>query len=364
MPTTWTLEDLYRGIARGWKALAITIVLCLLLAFAGFRVFPERYAATAVHTVEPISVLSTGSSFATVNMDTEQIVATSTGVLQAAADAMDDGATARDLADATQMEVPRGSQVLRFIVTTASPSTSAEWANAIASAYGDQRAEAARDVVEQTSSELQRTIDELRERLDASQEGTPEYAATELQLEALVGEQARLLSTPFYSGSLITPAVEPNDSTRPALLVFLAGGLFLGLLLGSFAALAWASHAAKRAEVTASPAGRRARSRPNLKTPRHAFKQVAVGESVINRDPAIEPTARLRGHLPGPTAAVHRNARTSDVAPSVVERDLGTRAGRGLPAHRTRQRPKRQSPGLRGNRSVLNAGSSEDNRRL
>lgn len=237
MPTTWTLEDLYRGIARGWKALVIVVITCLLAAYAAFHVFPEKYAATAIHTVEPISVLSAGSSFSTVNMDTEQIVATSTEVLEQAAATLADGTTAAQLSGALETEVPRGSQVLRFIVTTSDPRVSAAWANAIASAYGTQRSEAARAVVAQTSEELERTIDELRERLSQQKPGSPEAASTELQLEALVAEQARLLATPFYAGSLITPAVEPRDSERPSVLVFAAGGLFLGLLLGSLLAL-------------------------------------------------------------------------------------------------------------------------------
>lgn len=237
VPTTWTLEDLYRGIARGWKALVIVVITCLLAAYAAFHVFPEKYAATAIHTVEPISVLSAGSSFSTVNMDTEQIVATSTEVLEQAAATLADGTTAAQLSGALETEVPRGSQVLRFIVTTSDPRVSAAWANAIASAYGTQRSEAARAVVAQTSEELERTIDELRERLSQQKPGSPEAASTELQLEALVAEQARLLATPFYAGSLITPAVEPRDSERPSVLVFAAGGLFLGLLLGSLLAL-------------------------------------------------------------------------------------------------------------------------------
>ncbi len=338
VPTTWTLEDLYRGIARGWKALAIAIVVCLLAALAAFRVYPERYAAAAVHTVEPISVLSTGSSFATVNMDTEQIVATSTGVLQAAADALDDGTTVRQLMDATQTEVPRGSQVLRFIVTTSSPASSAAWANAIASAYGTQRADAARDVVQQTSEELQSTIDELRERLNASDEGSPEYAATELQLEALIAEQARLLSTPFYSGSLITPAVEPGGSERPSVLVFAAGGLFLGLLLGAFAALLWDGHLRRRKLESASPmtsADPAPRRHVRGAAARPAFRKVATIDSV-ERAPGRARTVPLG-------SPQHDSSEgDGDHSPRLENQASGdSRAGRGLPAHRRRQSRRR-----------------------
>lgn len=322
MPTTWTLEDLYRGIARGWKALVIVVITCLLAAYAAFHVFPEKYAATAIHTVEPISVLSAGSSFSTVNMDTEQIVATSTEVLEQAAATLADGTTAAQLSGALETEVPRGSQVLRFIVTTSDPRVSAAWANAIASAYGTQRSEAARAVVAQTSEELERTIDELRERLSQQKPGSPEAASTELQLEALVAEQARLLATPFYAGSLITPAVEPRDSERPSVLVFAAGGLFLGLLLGSLLALLTSgrAHLHSRQGTTATSTAQE--GRPSLPGAR-------------NLPPAPAPTDRPVSaatvrHRASSTALPRTSGTPVKRSPSAEQPAAAT--GRGLPA--------------------------------
>lgn len=330
MPTTWTLEDLYRGIARGWKALAVVVVVCLAFSYLGFRVFPEKYAAAAVHTVEPISVLSTGSSFATVNMDTEKIVATSTGVLQAAAEALDDGTTVRELADATELEVPRGSQVLRFIVTTANPETSAAWANAIATAYGQQRADAARAVVEQTSTELQTSIDQLRERLNQLAANSPEATSTELQIEALVAEQARLLGTPFYAGSLITPAVAPHDSERPSVLVFAAGGLFLGLLLGSFAALLWSGRAGRRDQERTETARPRATSRHA----RAASLRAPSAPVPTSAKPSAPTAEQFR--WPRTDGAPLRRVETPSSPPAAPGSPIqaAVRTGRGLPASR------------------------------
>src|SRR5690606_20763811 len=41
----------------------------------------------------------------------------------------------------------------------------------------------------------------------------------------------------FYSGTLVTPADPPQKSNRPSVLVFIAAGMFLGILLGAIAAL-------------------------------------------------------------------------------------------------------------------------------
>lgn len=236
MASQWTLEDLFRGVVRSWYVLVGTIVAFALVAVGIFLVFPQSYTAVAQHTVEPISVLSTGSTFNTVNMETERVVATSATVLERAAEELD-GATPSALLEATIIEVPRGSQVLTFQVTTRSASDSAEWANALARAYGEQRTANARTVVEQTAAELSTSIQRLQTLYDSQPPDSSERAATQLQLQALLDQQARLTATPFFAGILVTPATEPSSSNRPSMLVFVAAGVFLGLLLGGIASL-------------------------------------------------------------------------------------------------------------------------------
>lgn len=236
MSDHWTLEDLYRGIMRSWWVLVGTVVLFAVAAAGLWYVVPQTYTAQAQHTVEPISVLSSGSTFNTVNMETERLVATSGAVLDRASEALD-GASTSALRNATVVQVPRGSQVLSFEVTTADGDRSAEWANAIAAAYGAQREDNAREVVERSTTELAESVQRLEELYSTQAEGTQGRQAIELQLQSLLEQQARLAATPFYSGMLVTPAVAAAESNRPKIYVFLAGGLFLGAMLGGIAAL-------------------------------------------------------------------------------------------------------------------------------
>lgn len=236
MATHWTLEDLYRGIAKSWFVLVGTIVVLSAAGAGIFLIYPQKYTAVAQHTVEPISVLSSGSSFNTVNMETEKVVATSASVLARAVESLDD--TSIDaLRLNTTIEVPRNSQVLIFQVTANDPDLAAERANALATAYGEQRTDNARAVVEQTTAELTKSITQLQTLLATQPEGSAERAATQQQVQALLDQQARITATPFYSGTLVTPADPPRSSNRPSIYVFIAAGLFLGLLLGSIAAL-------------------------------------------------------------------------------------------------------------------------------
>ena len=236
LPTHWTLEDLYRGVMKSWWVLAGTIAVFIAIALVLFNTYPRTYTAQAEHTVEPITVLSSGSTFNTVNMETERVVATSTTVLERASEALG-GASIAALRDSTVIEVPRGSQVLRFTITTGSPDRSAEWANALAVAYGDQRTANARTVVEQTSEQLTNSIVQLRAVLDTQEVDSSQYRATDEQLQALLDQQARLTATPFFSGLLVTPASAPLSSNRPSVFVFVAAGIFLGALLGGVGAL-------------------------------------------------------------------------------------------------------------------------------
>lgn len=236
MATHWTLEDLYRGVMQSWLVLVGTVVAFALIGLGIFAIYPQKYTAEAQHTVEPISVLATGSSFNTVNMETEKVVATSTAVLDRAVESLDD-TSVEALRQNTVVEVPRNSQVLVFQVTANTPTLAAERANALATAYGEQRTENARSVVAKTTEELGASIVQLQAVVDSQPEGSSERAATQLQLQALLDQQARITATPFYSGMLVTPADPPQSSNRPSALVFVAAGLFLGVLLGAIAAL-------------------------------------------------------------------------------------------------------------------------------
>ncbi len=216
--------------------LAVSVAAFIAVGAGVWVVVPQTYTATAQHTVEPISILSSGSSFSTVNMETERLVATSAAVLERAARELGD-ASVDALREATAVQVPRGSQVLSFEMTTPSAQRSAQWATAVASAYGAMRSENARDVVEQTTAELSRSTAQLQALYDSQAPGSDARAATQQQLDALREQQARLEATPFFPGSLVTPGSAPTDSNRPGLALFVAGGLFLGLMAGGIAAL-------------------------------------------------------------------------------------------------------------------------------
>ena len=227
------LDDVFHSIARRWRWLVGVTILMTLLGLALGLLWPDRYTATASVTVESITI---GEQTQDVNMETQRLVARSTEVLSIAAENLDDVSVA-ELRSALQVNVPRGSQVLEFIVTAPTAEAAAEQANAIAAAYLEQRTAAVQQRITDASATLTSTADELAAQAAGLDSEDPRRISLESQVQALQDQRAVLIATSFDAGSLIDPAVEPTDTDKPKLYVFVAAGFFLGLFLGAFAAL-------------------------------------------------------------------------------------------------------------------------------
>ncbi|GAB3122229.1 YveK family protein [Glaciibacter psychrotolerans] len=236
MKNTWSLEDLYTSIAREWRVLLIVILLFLGAAYGANVLWPKRYEAVALQTVEPIATTQASGVTGNVNMDTERVVATSGEVLALAAKQLP-GVAVDELADSIEVTVPKGAQVLMFTYTATTPDRAAAGANAIAKAYSEQRVATAQSVVDAAAKNLSARIADLTTQMSAYQLNSPDYNTLSLQIQTLQERQATLTSTTFYSGSLVSPAVAPSGSTKPSLTVFMAAGLFLGVFVGAFIAL-------------------------------------------------------------------------------------------------------------------------------
>ncbi len=126
-------------------------------------------------------------------------------------------------------------------------------------------------------------------------------------MQALLDQQARIAATPFYPGTLVTQAEPPRESNRPSIYVFVAAGLFLGLLLGSIAAL-----------ITS-----RVRNAPG-----HSYRRQV--EETFDEDEAAEP------QQPTDPASV-----VLDDDDTLVEPDSGRLVASG-PIAASRRRPKRR----------------------
>jgi uncharacterized protein involved in exopolysaccharide biosynthesis len=221
-----TVDDLVAAVRMRWRTVVLTIVTGGLVALLVGLLWPTQYSATAELTVDPVTVTPSATQTVQVNMQTEQAVASSTSVLNAAAGSVP-GMTARMLGDALSVTIPKDAQVLDFTVTLPNGNSAAAAANAVAAAYRAQRVGTARAVVAAATRNVTARIQTLRAASQGGSSGT-----VRVQLSALQQSLATLDSITFSSGTLVTRAVPPQDSNTPSIAVFLAVGIVLGLLVG------------------------------------------------------------------------------------------------------------------------------------
>lgn len=205
-----------RILRHKFVVLTSLIIFAALGAVAGLAL-PNSYEAKTVINVTQPSSGATGlrASLNTIDMDTEEAIAGSRIVLQAAADQLN-----MDIEDLKYMVDTAGhsnSTILDVIVNSDSPEKSAEIANTVAQAYLKHR-----------SDTLRASREETRKNIDAVSKG----------MESTIVDQAilGLEATSTDSGTIISMAQVPTKPSNFTLgqAIFIGAGL--GLLLGIFVA--------------------------------------------------------------------------------------------------------------------------------
>lgn len=216
--------DPVKILNNGWKPTLIITLVFVLLAGILQLAWPDKYEATAVITVAPVTE-SSGS----VNMDTERVVARSDSVLNTAAEKLE-GASTSALRESLTVNVPKGSNILQVTVSDSDADRAAQFANAIATAYGDNRTSSAQAVTDAAMASISTRIAELESQRSSTRNDVDERAI-ELQLNSLQERLAGYSATTYNPSSIVSTAVPPSRSTTPSLTIFIAGGFFVGLLV-------------------------------------------------------------------------------------------------------------------------------------
>lgn len=270
--------------ARLWARRILILgaaLLGLLAGLAATRILPQRYSATAVVNVAPLTVNQFGSSQATqaVNMESERSAATSASVLDRAAReaAVSDPDALRD---SLTVVVPSGSLILKITSTTRNPDQAARWANAAADSYLIDRTASADEAARRIIDRLQADID-ARLRARAAQPPA-DRALIDQDVASLRERISTLTTVGLNPGRVITPAVvsaEPSSIGAPALIV---GGQALGVLAGVCLAL------------LADRIGTRVRSRARLSWATGWLVRDVRGDATAAAVDAVERAVALR----------------------------------------------------------------------
>jgi succinoglycan biosynthesis transport protein ExoP len=224
----------YLDVARRrWKVLAAAMVIGLVLGIVVGPLATPRYTATTTVRTRPITddpFASGTAAIATVDVPTEVEVVRSADVVEAAAEAVDAAADIdldAILADIDVQQVG-DALALRITFTHDRPDRAAEWANALANAYLDQRRASAVGLI----GGLVAAIDDQITAIGPNP--SPGDLERIRQLQERRGALESLVTTP---GDVLRPAVVPDEPSGPPEWVGQLGVLAVALLGGAAAAI-------------------------------------------------------------------------------------------------------------------------------
>lgn len=225
------LSEVFRRITRHWRLIVAITALCA-LAGAGYSLLQEKqYTASATLTVSPITTnpFNAGAVNQQINITTEREILSSREVARIAAETLDTGVSPAQLLAGSEVSAPSGSQVLEVTVTADRPEDAADFANALAEAYLEFRAEGAADVA-------LGFIDELDRRIATLEQAETLDPAARAELSSLRDQRASLSLVAENPGRIIGEAAAPSSPSSPGLASWILIGTAVGLLLGAVAA--------------------------------------------------------------------------------------------------------------------------------
>jgi capsular polysaccharide biosynthesis protein len=236
------LSDVLGALRRHWRVVATSALIGLVVGVVAGFVIPARYAATATIAVNPMNTdpLNTSADSAhAINMATEAELIQSRVVAGAAVDLLRarHRMSTQEVQDATSVETPQDSQVLRMTFVGSSRTRASDGANAVAEAYLEARHDRATTQVENLEERVQKQVDTLQELASkATKSGTPTAGLVDrswrIQVDALGTKLAELTTLDLDPGRIVGTATQPSHRSTPGIVPLGLAGMFLGLVIG------------------------------------------------------------------------------------------------------------------------------------
>jgi polysaccharide biosynthesis transport protein len=243
--TSIDLRD-YLAVLRRQRWLVIVATALGLGVALGFSMAStEVYSATAEVLVRPTSLNPLDAGTQDLSLETEREVVLSTSVARAAGRGLG-VSDVGSLLEHVEVEIPPETQVLEIVYSDPDPNAAVRGADAFAQAYLQFRTRQALNAALAVLENIQRTIDELEGRLEATNEalasqtpGSAEHQNAQVQREILLGQltvlqnQQAAISTPTLDpGQVIGRPSVPTSPSSPRYPLNLAVGLLMGMFVG------------------------------------------------------------------------------------------------------------------------------------
>jgi capsular polysaccharide biosynthesis protein len=248
VPGSLRLADYGALLRRQWSVVVAAMVVGAVLAGAYLAVAPREYtSATSVLVTAANNAATSGPARATINLDTEAQLVTSTETVSAAAAGLGlAGQEAEDLRDRTTVTVPPNTDILTISFVAPTAEEAQAGARAFAQAYLDARRASTEAALDAEYDALQSRIDEVAEQLRIVTEAIAalpansplrassenQAAALSNQLAGLGSQQNQVRASAVQPGRVVTEPSLPSSPSSPDVPMTLVAGALLGLLLG------------------------------------------------------------------------------------------------------------------------------------
>ncbi len=253
-PDSFEAADYIGVLRRRWWIIVACACVGLVGAFAYVTVAPKTYTATASVSVNPTAadqsnaVAGSRTSGATVNLDTEAQVVTSTAVATLAGHMLHSTLTPYKLSAQINVTVPPNSSILDIACKASTAAGAADCANDFAKAYLQNREQSAVTYVKAQLTTLQTQLNTLNAAIAAETtkigtlpSNSPQRAADTAQLDSDKSKLTKL--TQEYAttngelantnpGSINNVATPPGKPSSPKKALIIPSGLVAGLLIG------------------------------------------------------------------------------------------------------------------------------------
>lgn len=244
-----SLGDYAAMVRRRWPILLICTVLGAAIGWTAFELAPKTYAAESVVALLP-HASTTSSSRSEILPNTERTIASSSEVSVLARDRLAEAGLYsaaldyRELVRKREVTVPPQTQALVFRFSADRPEQAAAGANAFAEAYLNYRADlAARNNKEQADRirDARLAREAQLAKLDARAGDAPgssrDRGLLVDRIAELRSQEDAVRTSAVRSGRLVNRAEDPRLPAAPRWIVFVAGGMFAGFLLGAIIAM-------------------------------------------------------------------------------------------------------------------------------
>ena len=248
-PPTGGQQILRHALGRRWRTIAAGNVFGMLLGVGAAFVIPVTHSATVSMTVTSPTLTPAPAIRAslsnTTDMVTEQGIAKSAAVLDAAAATIGGGATADELRENMEVSGDTNGTIVKIEYSASTRAEAVKAADAISDAYLKERTA----LVEQRANEMASAVNEQIATLEAELKSLNpvvdedgDVVSTNPRAKELtedinkLKEQAATLE-PYHAtaGLVITSGDASTDTVEPAksrlILIFTVVGLFAGLVL-------------------------------------------------------------------------------------------------------------------------------------